>query len=174
MLSAMLTFCILISAILILLSLWIMILGTIFNPILLMKQRIYTTSLAACSRVMYFTSVIDIHTICYFLLFHKTITVLKKKQYLVINLQSLRSLAKLLLAYPISLYGRGDVDNVLSNFLPYIKSNYIVFFKYLKTLFVACKWLFIRSALYLLRSPIRNVMFNLIVYAKYMSLPMKY
>ena len=61
---------------------------------------------------MYLVFTININIICYFLLFYKTI-VLLKKIFFIINLQFLKLFKKLILIYLINLYDENNINNIL-------------------------------------------------------------
>lgn len=125
----------LISAILILLLPNSVKLSIVSSCILLINFDIYTIFLDVCPRAIYLNSVVNMETIFYFLLYQDITTPFKKKQYLITDFQSSESLAKLLSANLIRLYGGNFLDWQLFNFWPNIRPKSIVPQKY-QTIFL--------------------------------------
>lgn len=97
---------------------------------LLINCQIYIAFFAAYPSTIYSALVVKVDTVFCFVLLHKITVSLREKLYLMTDVQSLKSSAKLLFTQPNKPYGVGSLRGVPSAFLPYIKPNYMIPFKY--------------------------------------------
>ena len=156
---------------------------SIFN--LFRNCLIHILSPSIYLRAIYSTLVVEVKTVCCFLLHQETIAPYKKNQVPITDFLSLDLPAYLLLTY-LTQQKSGRLtrscpwlvnvfvflsgwDYAFSHNL-YIKSRYIISFRYLATCFAALRWSTLWSALCLLSCSITNEILNMVLQDRYMSL----